>query len=70
MRNRWLSAVLCLLVAVGLIASMGCNAFTAERNRRRAYVARSDADRIADDVDWLLGLDEPSILYEESFTPY
>ena len=71
MSSRWLTGVLCLLAAVGLAISAGCsNAFSAERNRRRAYVVRRDLDRMVDDVDWILGLDEPSIIYEDSYPPY
>ncbi len=70
MRNRWLAAMLCLVAVAGLVISMGCNAFTPERNRRRVAVMQSDMDRMVDEVDWLLGLDEPSTLYEDTFTPY
>ena len=71
MSSRWLTGVLCLLAVVGLAISAGCsNAFSAERNRRRADVVRRDMDRMVDDVDWMLGFDEPSIIYEDSFPPY
>jgi hypothetical protein len=30
----------------------------------------TDLDRIPDDFDWILGFDEPSILYEPTFPPY
>lgn len=34
-----------------------------------AFTLRTDLDHLADDVDWALGLEEPSILYEDSFPP-
>ncbi|MGD2174019.1 MAG: hypothetical protein PVJ27_01345 [Candidatus Brocadiaceae bacterium] len=70
MRKRSLSVLLCLLAVVGLVVSMGCNAFTPERTQRRVSVARQDLGRIPDEVDWVLGFDEPSIIYDDSFPPY
>jgi len=70
MRNCWLTRLLCLVAVMGLMASLGCNAFTAERQRRRALSIQKDLDHMVDDVDWALGLDEPSTLQEESFPPY
>ena len=67
MRSRWLVMLACIVTVAFLIASLGCSA---ERNRRRAVSVRTDLDRIVDDVDWILGLDEPSIQYEETFPPY
>lgn len=71
MTSRWLRVLLCVLTVVGVAISLGCaNPFSAERNRRRLYSIRTDMDHIVDDVDWLFGLDEPSILYEDSFPPH
>ncbi len=70
MKHWWLGGLLCVFAAMGLIMSLGCNAFSAERQRRRAYSIRTDLDHMVDDVDWVLGLDEPSSLYEETFPPY
>ena len=67
MRNRWLAAVLCLVMAAGFIVSLGC---TAENTATAAASIRADARRLPDDVLWVLGLDEPSILYEDTFPPY
>jgi len=70
MWNRCFRGLLCLLAALAIVASLGCNAFSAERQSRRVYVIRTDLDRIPDEIDWILGLDEPSIIYEDSFPPY
>jgi len=57
---------LCALVVLSVsLLFAGCNFFSAERNRRRAYTIRTDLDRMADDVDWILGFDRPSRLYDE-----
>ena len=66
MTSRWVTVVLCLLTVVGLSASLGCSA---ERNRYRSYSMKRDLDRLVDDVDWALGLDETNICYEDSFPP-
>lgn len=71
MSSRWLTGLLCLLTIVAMAISAGCsNAFSAERNRRRTDVMRRDLDRMADDWDWLFGLDEPNSVYEDGFPPY
>jgi hypothetical protein len=71
MVSRCLRVLLCLLVVAGLAMSLGCrNTYSAERVRMRTYSMQTDADHIVDDVDWALGLDEPSILYEDSFPPH
>ena len=67
MRSRWVTALVCLVAVAGLLVATGCSQ---ERNARRAYVIKSDLDRMPDDLDWLFGLDEPSILYEVTFPPY
>jgi len=67
MTSRWVGIVLCLLTVVAISVSLGCSA---ERNRRRSYSMETDLDHLVDDVDWALGLDEPSILYEDSFPPH
>lgn len=71
MARRWVAILVCLLAAAALCASLGCrNALSAERVRMRTYSMQTDADHIVDDVDWVLGLEEPSILYEDSFPPH
>jgi hypothetical protein len=64
---RWLTVVLCFLLLVGISAALGCSV---ERNRYRTDSMRTDLDHLVDDVDWALGIDEPSILYEDSFPPH
>ncbi|MHC4592490.1 MAG: hypothetical protein ACYS8L_07340 [Planctomycetota bacterium] len=71
MASRWLTVTLCMLTLIGTLVSLGCaNAFTEERTRRRQYAIETDLDHMIDDIDWVLGLDEPSILYEETFPPH
>ena len=71
MKNRWLRWFVCVLVVAGMALSAGCsNAFSAERTRRREYVVDTDLDGIVDDLDWALGLDGPSMIYDHSTTPY
>ncbi len=70
MRKRCVSLLLCMAALVGLTLSLGCNAFAPERNQRRMQVVRSDTRRIPDEVDWILGFEEPSQLYEDTFPPF
>lgn len=70
MRQRSVILTLCLLAVIGLIVSTGCNAFSPEKMERRRRVVRQDLQLIPDDVDWVLGLDEPSVVHEETFPPY
>ncbi len=70
MAKRCLAIFLCLLAVAALILSTGCAYFTPQKNARRLRVARADLSRLPDDVDWVLGLDEPTILYEDGLPPY
>ncbi|MFO8007217.1 MAG: hypothetical protein R6V05_05700 [Candidatus Brocadiia bacterium] len=70
MAKRCLVILLCLLAVAALTMSTGCGYFTPEKNARRLRVARADLERIPDEVDWALGLDAPSILYEDGLPPY
>jgi len=70
MSRRWLSTVACLLALAAISISLGCSHYWArERTRRRADVVKMDWYRTGDDLDWVLGFDESSILYEDSFPP-
>ena len=70
MRKRWLVRLTFMLTVAVIIVSVGCNAFSEERQRRRSVSIWTDLDHMVDDVDWALGLDQPSSLYEETFPPY
>jgi len=70
MRSRRLTGLICLFVLSGLILFTGCNAFSAERQHRRSYAIQTDLDNIVDDVDYLLGLQEPGTMHEETFPPF
>jgi hypothetical protein len=66
MKKRLLIHILCLLTVVCMSLAMGCNAFSAHRNRKRMHTMRTDLDRMVDDVDWILGFHEPTQLYDQS----
>ncbi len=67
MRKRWLAVVMCLVIGATFAVSLGC---TSERSAIAANSIRKDVSRLPDDVLWVLGLDEPTILYEDTFPPY
>lgn len=70
MRSRWLARVVCLLTLTALLVVLGCaNALSERRNRYRLYSMNRDLDHMISEADWILGWDEPSILYEDSFPP-
>jgi hypothetical protein len=70
MARRSLTTVAFLLVIAGACVSLGCSHYwAAEKTHRRIEVAKSDWNRAGDDLDWALGLDEPSIMYEDSLPP-
>lgn len=61
-----LKRVLCLSVlAAVLLGLCGCGMFDPDRNRQRRYVVKTDLEHFVDDLDWILGLDQPSMLYME-----
>lgn len=66
MKGKRFARVVCLLLICSFVIIAGCQAFSAERNRRRRYSMRTDLDRLVDDVDWILGLQRPSRLYDET----
>ena len=66
MKRIWLARLLCFALLVTLCTTLGCNAFTARRQRRREYAIETNLDRMVDDVDWMLGLDAPTQLYDET----
>ena len=69
MINRWFTRLLCLSAVVGIVLAMGCGRLSAERKRRYRYVIRTDLQHMWRDMEWIVGLDEPSIVYEDSFPP-
>jgi len=70
MRSRWFARVVCLLTLTALLVVLGCaNALSERRNRYRLYSINRDLDHMISAVDWVLGLDEQSITYEDSFPP-
>jgi len=69
MKNRFIVAALCMLALAGAALLTGCQV-TPEQSREQAYVKHMDRSRINDDWTWILGLDDPSILYNESLPPF
>jgi len=66
MRSSRAARVICLVVAAGFLLICGCGAYSPERQRNRAYVTRTDLDHATDDVDWILGLTQPTQSFDES----
>ncbi|MBS3764663.1 MAG: hypothetical protein ACLFWL_10635 [Candidatus Brocadiia bacterium] len=66
MKNSWAARIICLMGVLAILFVCGCNAFSAQRQRRRRYVIETDLDHIVDDVDWVLGLHEPSGTFDET----
>ena len=65
MKGLWSRWLVCGCALVGMIAVSGCSyAFSAERNQRRVRVMKRDLELLVDDVDWVLGFDEGSMLRE------
>ncbi len=67
MRKRWLAVVMCLIIGATFTGTLGCSS---TRSATAVASMRQDLNRLPDDVQWALGLDEPSILYEDTFPPY
>lgn len=66
MKTAWTARVLCLVVALSIVAISGCaGAFTPERKRRRQMTIRTDIDHMYDDIDWVLGLYRPAQSFDE-----
>lgn len=64
-------AVICLFVlsAIALSFGTGCHATSwssAKRQRRRQYVIETDLDNLTKDLDYVLGLRNPSRLVDET----
>ena len=59
MKSGWLTRIACIAVLSCLLLALGCTAPTPERQRRRAYVTKTDLEHMMDDVEWLLGYEHP-----------
>jgi len=60
-------------MAIGamLFLSTGCGSmFSADRNRARASVVRADMARIPDEMDFILGFEDPSMIHEDTLPPF
>ena len=67
MITRWVTVVLCFLMVVGVSPARGC---AAGRKRDTTHKKIRGMDQMVVDVDWALGIEEPSMLYEDSFPPH
>ncbi len=66
MKTAWTARVLCLVVALSIVAISGCaGAFTPERRRRRQMTVRTDREHMYDDIDWVLGYSQPSRAFDD-----
>lgn len=69
MKNRCTTWLLCLLALVGVTLLTGCQTSAAQR-RQRELTVRTDRESLKREVDWILGYEDPSILWDYSFPPY
>jgi hypothetical protein len=67
MRKRWLAVVMCLVIGATFAVSLGC---TPQRRAIANASVNNDVNQLQDDLQWIVGLDEPSILYEDTVPPY
>ncbi len=68
MKRLRIAAVAFSVVAAGFVFN-GCGATqyrTPARQRRRQYVIETDFYRLGNDIDWLLGIDRPTSLYDQT----
>jgi hypothetical protein len=70
MRTHGLTVIIGLVAVAALVVCTGCGMFTPERNARRVAIMKEDMSHIPDEVDWLLGLDDYSSLYDDTLPPY
>jgi len=69
MRSRWLVCLLCLVALGSVLLTTGCSVSSAQR-RNRILTIRTDRERIKREWDWILGVEDPSILYDYTMPPY
>jgi hypothetical protein len=69
MLTRRLTWLLCLAALFCTVLTSGCSSDPARRYTQ-TYTVRTDLGRLAHEIDWILGLDEPSILFDASMPPY
>jgi hypothetical protein len=69
MRTRFVRGLICLAVLAVISVLAGCETTPAQaRSRARAW--RINKDYMAHEWDWIMGVDDPSILYQETMPPY
>ena len=67
MKSLAARGVLCVLALLGIIVATGCSyAFSKERNEFRMRVMKLELKLLVDDIDWILGFDESSMLLDEA----
>ena len=69
MRSRCLVFLLSLVALAGVLCTTGCSTTPAQR-RTRALAAYTDRENMKREIDWMLGLEDPSMLWDYSFPPY
>jgi hypothetical protein len=69
MRSRCLVLLLALVALLGVLGMTGCSTTPAQR-RTRALTIHTDRENMKRELDWMLGLEDASILWDYSFPPY
>lgn len=69
MRSRFIAILVSLAALAGLFCMTGCNTYPAQRRTRQLTIAQ-DRENMKREIDWMLGVEDPSILWDYSFPPY
>ncbi len=67
--NMLKKVALAFLIASFVFVFSGCAAMqyrTPARQRRRMYAIETDFYHMSDDIDWILGIERPSRLYDQT----
>ena len=69
MRSRCFILVVSLFALAGISLSSGCSTYPAQR-RTRQVTMTTDRENMKREIDWMLGVEDPSMLWDYSFPPY
>jgi hypothetical protein len=69
MKSRFVRGLICLVALGAATVLTGCSTTPAQaRSRARAH--RLNMDMMRHEVDWIIGMEDASILYDETMAPY